>query len=119
MKNLPFHKRLRFALMGLQTAWISEASFRFQTVGALFAVGAFALLQASPLWWAILILTICAVLSTELLNTALEHLLDRIHPERHPAIKAAKDCAAGAVLVFSLGSVCIFLLFLSQRLSVD
>jgi undecaprenol kinase len=52
------------------------------------------------------------VLAAELFNTALEHALDHLHPDLHPAIKVSKDCAAGAVLVFSLSSVATFLAFL-------
>lgn len=57
-------------------------------------------------------LTIALVWSAELINTALEHLVDHLHPERHSAIKRVKDCAAGAVLVLSLASVAVFIAFL-------
>lgn len=54
------------------------------------------------------ILLSCAlVLSLELLNTALELTLDALHPEQHPAIGAAKDVAAGAVLLASLGALVV------------
>ena len=54
--------------------------------------------------------------AAELLNTALEHLADRLHPEQHPTIQAAKDCAAAAVLVASLAAVLIGLLTLAVGL---
>ncbi len=41
------------------------------------------------------------------MNTALEHLADRLHPELHPSIRAAKDCAAAAVLIASIAAVLI------------
>ena len=40
-------------------------------------------------------------------NAALEAALDRLHPQRHPAIGAAKDAAAGAVLVASLAAAAV------------
>ena len=40
--------------------------------------------------------------------------LDHLNPERHPAIEVAKDCAAGAVLVLSLNSLCVFIVFLLE-----
>jgi diacylglycerol kinase (ATP) len=63
-------------------------------------------------WWVLLLLSCGLVLSAELFNTALEHTLDHLSPERHPAVKIAKDCAAGAVLLLSLTSVGVFVAFL-------
>jgi undecaprenol kinase len=47
------------------------------------------------------------VLVAELLNTALEELIDHLHPGQHPAMGRAKDMAAGAVLVASLFAVAV------------
>jgi diacylglycerol kinase (ATP) len=107
MKNRPFFTRLRFALAGLAHAYRSESSFRTH---ALAAVGAFALLawlRPAPVWWALVALSVAAVVAAELVNTALEHLSDRLHPEQHPQIKAAKDCAAAAVLACSIASLAV------------
>ena len=105
MKNQPFHRRLRFAVSGLLTALRSESSLRLQIVAALAVFGILVWLQPTPIWWALLALTIGCVLATELLNTAVEHLADHLHPERHPTIKIVKDCAAAAVLVASLAAL--------------
>ena len=55
-------------------------------------VTAFALLLAvlvafrpEPLWWALAILASAGVVTTELVNTAIEHLADHLHPESTPA----------------------------------
>jgi len=45
------------------------------------------------------------VIAAELINTALEHLADHLHPEQDPRIKLVKDCAAAAVLVLSMGAI--------------
>ena len=105
MKNQPFHHRLRYATKGISTAFKNEASFRTQCV---FAAGALVLLvglRPKPAWWALVLLTVASVLAAELLNTALEAIVDHLHPHQHPMIAKAKDCAAGAVLVLSLASV--------------
>ena len=105
MKNRPFHHRIRYALNGIRTGFQSEASFRTQCV---FAGGAIVLLAATrpkPVWWALVAITVAAVLAAELFNTALEFIVDRLHPEQHPMIARAKDCAAGAVLIFSIAVV--------------
>ena len=69
------------------------------------------------IWWALLLLNCGTVLAAELFNTALEHLIDHVHPSLHPSIKIAKDCAAGAVLVLSLTAVCVFVAFLMETFS--
>jgi diacylglycerol kinase (ATP) len=107
MKNLPFSKRLGFAIQGIRVAFRNESSFRTQSA---FALGGLCLLivtNPEPIWWAVVILTIAAVLAAELINTALELIVDRLHPEQHPMIGKAKDCAAGAVLILSVGSLAV------------
>jgi undecaprenol kinase len=61
-----------------------------------------ALVRPPVLWIALSVLAAGVVLALELVNTALERVIDHLHPEHHAAIKAAKDCAAGAVLIASL-----------------
>jgi diacylglycerol kinase (ATP) len=98
-KNQPFSHRVRFALAGLAAAWRYESNFRLQ-LGALVAVViALMVLRVEPLWWALVLLTSGMVLSAELVNTALEHLIDHLHPETHPRIAVVKDCAAAAVFL--------------------
>ena len=115
MKNQPFRNRLRFALNGWKTAWRGEASFRFQCLAAAGLLGALCLARPGPVWWGVLMLACAAVLAAELFNTALEKTLDALRPERHPQVQAAKDCAAGAVLVLSVAAVCLFVAFLLDR----
>lgn len=73
------------------------------------------ILRPAAAWWAIFILVIGAVLALELLNTSLEALIDRLHPERHESIRVAKDCAAAAVLIMSFVSVLLFAVFIWER----
>lgn len=115
MKNQNFLKRLVFSLQGFKTAWGSEKSFRTQiliTVGVLISL---CFLKPEPLWLAIFALLIGATLAAELFNTALEFLLDVLHPGIHPEIGKAKDCAAAAVLILSISSIIIFGIFLYQK----
>jgi undecaprenol kinase len=107
VKNQSFVRRLGFALGGLAAALRAEASFRTQVVAAVAVVVALLWLRPAPLWWALVALAIALVLAAELANTAVEHLADRLHPERHPDIKRVKDCMAGAVLVASLGALAV------------
>ena len=111
MKNQPFHRRFRFAFQGLQSAWRGEASFRFQCLACAAVFAVLLWRRPAPLWWAILLSMCALVLAAELLNTAFEAALDKLHPDFHSAIGIAKDCAAGAVLVLSLASAAVFVAF--------
>ena len=114
MKNRPFHHRVGFAVAGIVAALRTEHSFRTQMLAAIAAIGVLAWLQPAPLWWAIIALTIAAVLAAELFNTAVEHLADHLHPDKHPRIKAVKDCAAAAVFIVSVGAVCVAAAFVLE-----
>lgn len=105
MKNNSFFDRFSFAGRGIQVGWQAERSFRIQIVLATVALGFLAILRPDAVWWAVFVLIIGAVLAAELFNTALEFLIDRVHPDLHPMIGNAKDCAAGAVLLLSLAAV--------------
>ncbi len=112
MKNKPFHHRFQFAQQGIWAGLRNEKSIRQQVLAAAVVVAVLIWRRPAPVWWALLIMNCGAVLAGELLNTALEHALDHLSPEIHPAIKIAKDCAAGAVLVLSLTAVATFVAFL-------
>lgn len=110
MKGRPFHHRLGFALQGWRHAYRLEASFRFQSLAAIAAI-AFTLWLGPPLYWlALVIVMVALVLAAELINTALEQILDGLHAEHAEFVKIAKDCAAGAVLVLSVAALAVFLL---------
>jgi undecaprenol kinase len=112
VKGQPFLRRLGFALAGLQTALRRESSFRTQLVAAAIVLLALIVIQPTPMWWAVFTLAIGGVLVVELLNSALEALADRLHPEQHPEIRIAKDLAAAAVLVASGAAVLVAVIFI-------
>src|SRR3954465_10460218 len=105
MKNQPFHRRVRFALSGIRVAFRTESSFRTQCGFLLAALMLLLVLRPKPVWWALVVLVSAATLAAELVNTALELVVDRLHPELHPVIARAKDCAAGAVLILSFAAI--------------
>jgi diacylglycerol kinase len=107
MQNQAFWRRLAFAVVGIRDTIRGEASFRAQLFLGLAAAVVLALVRPPLIWLAMCCLSASIVLALELVNTALEHLADRLHPERHIAIQRAKDCAAGAVLLASIAAVII------------
>ena len=66
--------------------------------------------------WCFIIIAILMVWAAEALNTALEFLADAAVPEVHPTIEKAKDVAAGAVLIASIGAVVIGILIIGPHL---
>ena len=112
MKGKSFNHRLGFALQGLRVAFRNEVSFRTQ-LWAAFGVIAFTVWLNPPiLWLALVIVMVALVLAAELFNTALEHLLDGLHPQQAEFVRIAKDCSAAAVLVLSVASLGVFVLML-------
>ena len=115
MKGHPFKARLGYAMAGLRAAWRSEKSLRTHAVATVLIVILLVLTRAPALWWAVMALTIGAVVASELLNTALEALADHLHPQQHPAIGLSKDVAAGAVLVSSVAALVVGVAFLVDQ----
>lgn len=81
---------------------------------AITALGSWLGLSAREWCW--IVLAMMAVWTTEALNTALEALADAAVPDAHPLVERAKDVAAGAVLIASVGSVLIGVLVLGPHL---
>ncbi len=107
MKNKPFTNRLTFAWSGIKVGIKNEKSLRTQLWAAVAVIAMLFIFQPELIWWALVGIVIVLVLAAELINTALENLADHLHPEQHPKIKIVKDCAAGAVLVLSIGALWI------------
>lgn len=105
MKNRSLAARIGFALAGWRAAWSRERSFRTQAWCALLAFIALCTLQPSILWWVVVMLICALVLALELINSALEALIDLLHPAVHPEIKVIKDMLAGAVLAISCAAL--------------
>jgi len=107
MKNRSLFARIGFAVAGWKAAWMRERSFRTQVCLAGLALLALLILQPTPIWWALVALVCALVLALELINAALEGLIDLLHPAIHPEIKAIKDMLAGAVLMISCAALAV------------
>ena len=103
-------KSVRFALQGLRFAFTHERNMRIHSVIAMIALVMLLVLNVSLTGVMFVLLALFLVIISELLNTAIEKTIDLTKPERHPLAKAAKDCAAAAVLLCSLFAVIIGLI---------
>lgn len=93
----------------------AERHMRHHFTFALLVLLAALFLRVTPVEFVLLALSILFVLSAELLNTAVEAVVDLISPEYHPLAKVAKDTAAGAVLVASIGAAIVGYMVLSRH----
>jgi diacylglycerol kinase len=116
LKGRPFHQRLGFAAAGIRTVARRESSFRTQLALAASAGAALLLLRPGWLWTALVLLATGLVLALELLNAALEYLIDHLHPGIAEEIRHAKDAAAGAVLIASLTAAAVAMVMVTAQL---
>ena len=95
-------KAFVWSMAGIKAAWKNEQAFRWEAaiVRLMMPVGLW--LGRTAVERALLIACSMAVLITELLNSAVEAVVDRIGPERHELSKRAKDLGSAAALILSL-----------------
>ncbi len=100
-------KSFYFAVTGLAYALRTQRNMKIHLAAALCTVGFGFWYAVSSVEWLILAVTIMAVIVSELMNTALEAVVDLASPGIHPLAKTAKDVAAGAVLISAISAVII------------
>jgi diacylglycerol kinase (ATP) len=97
-----------WSLQGLRAAWLHESSFRLEVY--LFVI-------LAPLgWWlggngverALLIGSLLLVLGIELLNSAIEAVIERFGDEHHEIAGRAKDMGSAAVFVLMLNALLVW-----------
>ncbi len=106
------------SLRGIRDAWRHEAAFRQEIVlSALLLLLSFWLAQ-SLLEWLLLILPLFLLLIVEILNSAIENIVDRIGEEHHILSGRAKDMASAAVLFCLILIVVVWISMLWSRFYV-
>lgn len=105
-----FINSFKYPIKGLRYAYRNEQNLAVDVGVALIVIIAGFLFRINVTEWAILILTVGLVISCELVNTAIEAVVDLVTEEYHPLAKVAKDTAAAAVFVFAIISVVIGLI---------
>ena len=105
-----------YAGRGIRKMVASQHNARIHAVATVAVVGLGLALRVSRFEWLALIGATMAVWTAEAINTAFEHLCDVASPGFHPLVEAAKDVAAGAVLICALGAAITGLLVLGPPL---
>ncbi|WP_054692350.1 diacylglycerol kinase family protein [Syntrophomonas palmitatica] len=100
------------AVSGMVQAFVSQRNMKIHGLAALISVSGGFLFRLNRLEWGMLILTIFFVLVSETINTSVEKTVDLVTLEYHPLAKAAKNLAAGAVLLSAINAVIMgFIIF--------
>ena len=109
-------RAFQWSMKGLRAAWQHEASFRLETYLCviLFPLGMW--LGQGAIEKAILCGSLLLVLSAEMLNSAIEAIVDKASPEFHELAGRAKDMGSAAVLLLMFNVLLCWVLILSAHL---
>ncbi|WP_449537017.1 diacylglycerol kinase family protein [Ferdinandcohnia sp. Marseille-Q9671] len=111
-----FFKSFSFALKGLTVAFTSERNLQFHLLFSILVICCGFFFEIARVEWIIIILLIGGMFTVELLNTAVEKVVDLVTSEFHPLAKQAKDIAAGAVLMYAMIAVIIGIILFAPYL---
>jgi diacylglycerol kinase (ATP) len=113
-----FIEKMNYAIEGVIYAVRTQKNLRFHLLAAALVLVASAILPITRIDLLFIIVVISSVLVAELLNTAIEEMINMISPDINAQAKIIKDIAAGAVLLTAIGAVAIgSLIFIPHLLS--
>ena len=113
-------KSFGFAFAGIKAAILEERNMRIHLVISLLVILAGVWLSLSPTEWMFVLFAIGGMLALEMINSAVERIVDLVTADYHSLAKAAKDMAAGAVLVYAILCVVIgMIIFLPKILRLQ
>ncbi len=103
-------KSISYAFFGLKHILKREQNFRLQLVAGLVVIGLGFYVSLTKTEWVAIIILISAVLILEIINSALEQVIDIIKPRLHGQVKLVKDMMAAAVLVTAISALAVGLI---------
>lgn len=109
-KKNPLSKSFEYAFEGIITGIRKERNMRIHCTAVILVTAAGTLFGITPTQWCICLLLFALVAGLELVNTAVEAVVDLVTEEKKPLAKLAKDTAAGAVLFAAIISVFVGLI---------
>ena len=104
-----------YPIKGLRYAYRNEQNLAVDVGVALLVTIVGFIFKINRVEWAILALTIGLVISCELINTAIEAVVDLVTEDYHPLAKVAKDTAAAAVFVFAIVAVIVGIIIFGPK----
>ena len=106
----------KYAFEGIISALKTEKNMKIHVLIMILVIIFGIILKISKIEWIICIVLFGLVISLELINTAIENVVDLITQEINPKAKIAKDVAAGAVLVSAITSAIIGLMIFVPKI---
>lgn len=103
--HLPSLASFSYAISGIIIALRSEKNMRFHFFFSIIVILVSYYFSITKTEWLFILVAICGMFALELVNTAIERVVDLVTAEYHPLAKQAKDLAAGAVFVYAILSV--------------
>ncbi len=114
-KLLKIIRKFNYAIKGLSISLKEEKSLVVHFIVALIAIIVGLILQINPLSWAILMICIGVVISSELINTAIENIIDMVAFKFNINAKKIKDISAAATLILAIIAIIVgLLIFIPQ-----
>ena len=104
-----------YSIAGFKAAWKNEMAFRIEVIVIALMMPIGAWIGETAVEWALLIGSGLLILITELLNSAVENVVDRIGTEHHILSKQAKDLGSAAAAVSMLAAVTVWGLIAYER----
>ena len=107
-----FFSSVRYSIDGFFAALKHEPSFREDLIFALFLVPLAIILPLNAVSTALMISSLILILIVELLNSAIEWIIDYVRPEIHPLAKRIKDMASAAVFLSYINCIVVWVIML-------
>lgn len=102
-----FLKSFVYAGEGIVDGFMEGRNMKSHVLSAVIVLIAGLLTGLSSIEWMLIAILISGMMALELMNTAVEYVVDLVTTEFHPLAKKAKDIAAGSVLVFAIASAIV------------
>ena len=116
MKNKKLINSFKYAFSEIVTAFKSETNMKIHFTMMMLVIIFGILLKISLNEWLVCIMLFCMVIGSEMINTAVENVVNLAMPTKNEVAKNAKDISAGAVLVFAIGSAIIGLIIFIPKI---
>ncbi|UPT66173.1 MAG: diacylglycerol kinase family protein [Sphingobacteriales bacterium JAD_PAG50586_3] len=109
-------KSLGYSFKGMLHVIINETNVQIHLLALIVTTFAGYYFDITRTEWMVQTLVIAAVISAEFFNTAIEEMIDLLHPEQHPKAGLIKDIASAAVMVLAIGAVFVAYFIYGERI---
>ncbi|RID89459.1 diacylglycerol kinase family protein [Peribacillus asahii] len=117
-RKYPFVKSFYFALRGIWEGVKTERNIRIHSMMTVVVILLGTYVSLNWIEWLFVLIAVTGTVALELVNSALERVVDLVTEEYHPLARQAKDMAAAAVLLYAVFSVIVgIVIFLPKLIS--